>query len=267
MRWVRVEVDDSLFPAPTRPTGWRSSYLINDVSPVRALVVDQHRRWDTSLDAGQVFARKLTALGLKVRSVTHTVRPATSTVLAASDGADLETQIAGMLQTSDNDVAEGLHRLVALKTGYRATWTGARRAQAAALARLGVVLPTVMYDGSGLSRSDRLAPAVLVAVLGKVFDGQHPDLVGLQHEAFPVAGVSGTLAPSYRRYVTDPTSCAAGLIEAKTGSLSGVISLSGFARGADGNVKLFSFLLNGVPSTLTTRQAVDRLAATITGCW
>ena len=38
-------------------------------------------------------------------------------------------------------------------------------------------------------------------------------------------------------------------------------------RGADGNVKIFSFLLNKVPSTLTTRRAVDRLAATVTGCW
>ena len=56
-------------------------------------------------------------------------------------------------------------------------------------------------------------------------------------------------------------------MEAKTGSLSGVISLSGFARGADGTTKIFSFLLNRVPSTLTTRRAVDKLAATVTGCW
>ena len=79
--------------------------------------------------------------------------------------------------------------------------------------------------------------------------------------------MSGTLAPHYLRFVTNPTRCAAGLIQAKTGSLTGVISLSGFARGADGRVKLFSFLLNRVPSTLTTRRAVDRLAATVTGCW
>jgi D-alanyl-D-alanine carboxypeptidase/D-alanyl-D-alanine-endopeptidase (penicillin-binding protein 4) len=104
-------------------------------------------------------------------------------------------------------------------------------------------------------------------VLGKVFDGQHPNLLGLQQGSFAVAGVSGTLAPHYLRYVTNPTRCAAGLIQAKTGSLTGVISLTGFARGADGQVKLFSFLLNQVPSTLTTRRAVDRLAATVTGCW
>jgi serine-type D-Ala-D-Ala carboxypeptidase/endopeptidase (penicillin-binding protein 4) len=264
---VKVQVDDSLFPAPTRPTGWKASYTINDVSPVRALVVDQHRRWDTSLDAGQVFARKLVKWGLKVRSVTHAVRPKGSTLITSSQGVDLGTQIAGMLQTSDNDVAEGLHRLVALQTGYPATWAGARAAQAAGIARLGITLTYPMYDGSGLSRSDHLAPADLAGVLRTIFDGAHPNLLGLQHGSFAVAGVSGTLAPNFKRYVTNPTRCAAGLVEAKTGSLSGVISLSGFARGADGQIKVFSFLLNHVSSTLTTRRAVDRLASTVTGCW
>ena len=32
-------------------------------------------------------------------------------------------------------------------------------------------------------------------------------------------------------------------------------------------LKVFSFLLNHVPSTLATRRAVDRLAPTVTGCW
>jgi D-alanyl-D-alanine carboxypeptidase/D-alanyl-D-alanine-endopeptidase (penicillin-binding protein 4) len=264
---VRVEVDDSLYPAPTPAVGWKRSYTIQDVSPVRALVVDHHRRWDTSLDAGAVFARKLEKWGLDVRRVARAARPTTSTVVTESHGLDLATQVAAMLKTSDNDVAEGLHRLVALQTGFPASWAGAQAAQAAALARLGVPLATGLNDGSGLSRRDRLSPAVLVAVLGKVFDGQHPNLIGLQQGSFAVAGVSGTLAPDYLRFVTNPTRCAAGLIQAKTGSLSGVISLSGFARGADGRVKLFSFLLNQVPSTLTTRRAVDRLAATVTGCW
>ena len=267
LRTVRVQVDDSLFPAPTLATGWKSSYVTRDVSHVRALVVDQHRRWDTSIDAGQVFAAKLRKWGLKVRKVTRAVAPEGATVLAQSLGAPLSNQVAYMLQVSDNDVAESLHRLVAVQTGFEPSWDGARQAQIAALGALGVPLTSTVYDGSGLSRRDRLSPATLATVLAVIMDSRHPNLVGLQHGAFAVAGVSGTLAPDYRRYVTNPTRCAAGLVEAKTGSLSGVISLSGFARGADGNVKIFSFLLNKVPSTLTTRRAVDRLAATVTGCW
>jgi D-alanyl-D-alanine carboxypeptidase/D-alanyl-D-alanine-endopeptidase (penicillin-binding protein 4) len=264
---IWVKVDDSLFPAPSLAYGWKSAYTIRDVSPVRALVVDQHRRWDTSLDAGQVFARKLERWGVEVRSVHHMVRPATSTVLAESQGADLAGIVRVMLQESDNDIAEGLHRLVALQTGYPATWAGAQEAQRALLASLGITLTTPVYDGSGLSRRNRLTPRTLVAALSSALDPAHPNLAGLPSGSFAVAGVSGTLGPDYLRYVTRPTRCARGLVEAKTGSLSGVISLSGYARGADGQVKVFSFLLNRVPSTLKTRRAVDRLAATVTGCW
>jgi serine-type D-Ala-D-Ala carboxypeptidase/endopeptidase (penicillin-binding protein 4) len=176
--------------------------------------------------------------------------------------------VATMLRNSDNDYAEVLHRMVAVRTGVVPTWEGARLAQHQVLLGQGVDLGTaVLTDGSGLSRADRIAPAQVVQVLSLVFDGAHPSLVSMQHNSLAIAGRTGTLGPRFRRYTTRPTSCAAGLIEAKTGSLSGVISLSGFARGADGRVKLFSFLLNAVPSTLSTRRAVDRLASTITGCW
>ena len=267
--WVRVDVDDSLFPDPRPARGWRSEYLISEVSPVRALVVDQHRRWDTSLDAGRVFADLLERKGLDVRrSVTRVTAPVGSPTIGAVSGDDLAATVADMVRTSDNDVAEGLHRLVALQTGFRPTWAGAAAAQVAGLARLGVTLtPGTVYDGSGLSRADRLTPRDLVAVLRAAFDPAHPRLTSLRQGSLAVAGVSGTLAPDYRRYVTAPTRCAAGLIQAKTGSLRGVVALSGLARGADGRLKVFSFLLNHVPSTLVTRRAVDRLATTVTGCW
>ncbi len=266
--WVRVEVDDTLFPAPTNAYGWRSSYPIRDVSPVRALVVDQHRRWDTSLDAGRIFAKMLERRGVTVKRVLRRPRPAESTVIATVTGDDLASQVATMLRYSDNDIAEGLHRLVALQTGYAATWSGAAQAQVAGLARLGMTLsPASLQDGSGLSRNDRLRPIEVVSVLRTAFDPAHPELASLQQGSLALAGVTGTLAPAYKRYVTRPTQCAAGLVQGKTGTLSGAIALSGLAQGADGRVKIFSFLLNRVPTTLATRRAVDKLATTVTGCW
>jgi D-alanyl-D-alanine carboxypeptidase/D-alanyl-D-alanine-endopeptidase (penicillin-binding protein 4) len=268
LRTVRVLVDDSLFPAPTIAYGWNSSYVPTEVRAVRALVVNQHEVSDTAMNAGRVFAKRLIAQGLKVRAVVRHKARANATVLATVHGRSMASMVGTMLRNSDNDYAEALHRLVAIKTGHAPTWGGARNAQRAALARLGVDLGTAtLYDGSGLSRADRLAPLDIVRVLSLAFDGAHPDLASLRHNSLAIAGRTGTLAPNYLRYVTAPTNCAAGLIEAKTGSLSGVIALSGFARGADGKTKLFSFLLNQVPSTLKTRQAVDRLASTITGCW
>lgn len=267
---ARVQVDDSLFPAPSNATGWRSTYTISDVSPVRALVVDQHRGWDTAMHAGQVFAQQLKAVGIRssVRKVARAERPVGSRRLASVYGDAVAAQVAGMLKSSDNDVAEGLHRLVALQQGLPATWDGAARAQVDVLAGLGVTLePGSLVDGSGLSRSNRLRAAEVVAVLRTAFDPARPDLAVLRSGMLAVAGVDGTLGARYLRYVTSPTRCAVGLVEAKTGSLRGAIALSGLALGADGRVKAFSFLLNRVPSTLTTRRAVDRLAATVTGCY
>jgi D-alanyl-D-alanine carboxypeptidase/D-alanyl-D-alanine-endopeptidase (penicillin-binding protein 4) len=265
---VAVYVDDSLFPAPTRAYGWKKTYVPADVSPVRALVVNQRRRLDTSLDAGNAFAKALAAQGVTVSRVVRGRAPKGAPVLAAVQGQRLDAIVTTMLQRSDNDHAEALHRLVARRAGYPATWAGAAAAQRAVLAGLGVDLATSrLYDGSGLSRAGRLTAAQLVAVLALAYDGTRPRLAPLTQGMLPVAGQSGTLGANYLRYNTAPTSCAAGLIEAKTGSLSGVISLAGTARGADGQLKLFAFLVNGMPSTLTTRRAVDRLASTVTGCW
>jgi D-alanyl-D-alanine carboxypeptidase/D-alanyl-D-alanine-endopeptidase (penicillin-binding protein 4) len=265
--WVTVHVDDSLFPAPSLAVGWNSDYMPTDVSPVRALVVSQHRRWDTSIDAGKVFASLLKEYGVSTSSVVRKRAPGGTPVLASVQGRRLDAIVKDMLLPSDNDHAEALHRLVARRAGYSATWTGAAAAQRKVLAGLGIDLgDSRLYDGSGLSRSDRLTARQLVSVLSLPLDGNHPRLVSLL-DSLPVAGRSGTLGPTYLRYTTWPTTCAVGLIEAKTGSLRGVITLAGYARGADGRTKAFALLANGVPSTLTTRKAVDKLATTVTGCW
>ena len=185
-----------------------------------------------------------------------------------ASGLDLATTVRRDAADSDNDIAEGLHRLVALQTGFPAD-LGRRPGRAGGRAR-----PARGHPGHRPVRRQRAVPAGPAVAprpggraVARRSTRQHPNLAGCSSGSFAVAGVSGTLAPHFLRYVTNPTRCAAGLIQAKTGSLTGVISLSGFARGADGQVKVFSFLLNQVPSTLTTRRAVDRLATTVTGCW
>jgi D-alanyl-D-alanine carboxypeptidase len=86
----------------------------------------------------------------------------------------------------------------------------------------------------------------------------------------PVSGQTGTLATAYGRYVTKHARCAQGDVHAKTGSLFDTIALSGVAETTSGGERLFSLLVNDRPqrySALSTRQALDGLTATITGCW
>ena len=140
-------------------------------------------------------------------------------MLASVQGRRLDSIVKRMLLPSDNDYAEALHRLVALKMGYAATWSGSAAAQRKVLLGLGIDLGTSrLYDGSGLSRADRLTARQLVSVLSLPLDGNHPKLVSLL-DSLPVAGRTGTLAPKYLRYTTWPTKCAVGLVEGKTGSL------------------------------------------------
>lgn len=268
VRTVTVYVDDSLFPAPTLAYGWKSTYVPGEVRPVRALVVNQHEVWDTSIDAGKVFAGRLAAHGVRVRAVYRGRVHLADPLLGSVQGWRVDSMVGTMLRWSDNDFAEAFHRLVARKAGFPATWAGAAAAQRAVLKSQGVDLgASTLYDGSGLSRADRLTAAQLVAVLTLAVDGQHPRLAALRHGSLPVAGRTGTLGPDYLRYTTWPTRCAAGMIEAKTGSVTGVVTFAGYAQGRDGRTKAFAYMVNGMPATLTTRRAVDKLATTVTGCW
>lgn len=264
---ARVYVDDDVFPTPTLAPGWLSSYVPADVAPVRGLVRDQANVPDTSADAGAYFTARLKAYGMPATYSGRQNASPSATLYAASKGATVATQISGMLLSSDNEIAEGLHKLVGVARGNGATWSGARVAQYNALVAQGLTV-TKDYDGSGLSRADRVSPAQLALILARAQDPTQADLWPLRSaSAMPTAGRTGTLSASYGRFSTAPTSCAAGRLWAKTGTLNDVVALAGYTTATDGKRKVFAFLVNGVSSTLTLKRSVDAMAATVVGCY
>lgn len=266
---VTLWADDYRFARATRATGWKASNVPGDVRLVRALVVDGRNVSDTSLDAAKIFATKLEAAGLEVQSVGRAQVPKGTAVLASVQGLRLDQIVHHMLLVSDNDYAEALNRLVGIGSGFGSTWTGARKAQVAVLAKQGYALPYgQLYDGSGISRSDRLTANQLTDLVAMVLEPERSDLaVMTTGGALPVAGRSGTLAAKYHRYTAAPSKCAAGKITAKTGTLNDAVALTGWTTGTDGRVKTFAFLVNGKRATKTLMQRVDGLAATVTGCY
>ena len=96
-----------------------------------------------------------------------------------------------------------------------------------------------LYDGSGLSVQTRVAPAVLGRVLVLAGAADHPQLRPIL-TGLAVAGFSGSLEPP--RFDAPGTSGAAGLVRAKTGTLTGVSAMAGTVEDAAGRQLVFVFV-------------------------
>jgi D-alanyl-D-alanine carboxypeptidase/D-alanyl-D-alanine-endopeptidase (penicillin-binding protein 4) len=92
-----------------------------------------------------------------------------------------------------------------------------------------------VWDGSGLTRRDLLSPETIAVVLDTMRRSRHFQEF---YDALPVAGVDGTLRQRMRGTVGE------GNVRAKTGTLGGVRSLSGYVTTADGQQLLFIVLAN-----------------------
>ncbi len=269
---VIVSTDLNLFPAASLGPGWQRGYLPSSAAPVTALARLGDYSMNPSDRAVSTFIAKLRSLGFTAKRGAEVDVPASATPIAGSADHTAGDAIRLMLSVSENNVAEVLYRHVALASGRAATWRGARSAAESTLAALGIdTAGLVLNDGSGLSRTNRVTALALANVVRLSTAGDKARFaVMYAPDAMPTSGTSGTLDDAFGRYNTKPSRCAQGAVRAKTGTLSDTIGLSGVAIGADGQEKVFAILVNHRPqrfSALSTRQAADGLAATITGCW
>ena len=270
-RVTRVLIDDTAYPGPRTAPGWKPGYLTSgDVAPVDALSVDGGRTGvggpraaDPALDAGNALAR---ALGAATAPVVRGRAPAGARQLASVASPPVTQLVELMLTRSDNDLAESLSRQVAIAEGRPPTFEGASAAVAAVLGR---VLPEQaggfrLADGSGLSRLDRVRPAAVTALLAHVAGGSDPRLAPVL-SGLPVAGFRGTLEDRFRSGAGVP---AAGVVRAKTGTLSGVSALAGLVRTRSGRLLAFDLTADAVPegATYAAERALDALAADLAGC-
>ena len=259
-----IVVDDSLFAGPSVAPQWDAGDAPSEYgAPITALMADGGRATPAAtvrsgtpdLAAGQALAK---ALGGGIPVVRGTA-PHAAAVLATVRSAPLETLVTQMLQDSDNVIADVLARQVALARHRPASFAGAATAIREVLAQEGVAVGSGMVDGSGLAASDRLTAQALTGVLRLIASRATVAISGL-----PVAGWSGTLAGRYAG------SSAAGEVRAKTGTLTGVSTLAGFARDADGRLLAFAFLADqvtpGDAGTLAAEAALDVLATRLVVC-
>lgn len=270
---LKIYVDDSMYPAPTVPAGWLNGYEPYVVRPVRALGMDGRYVTDAGADTANFMGAYLARKGMRGTYAGRVVVPTGSQLIGTRLSATVADQVKYMLQESENNIAEMMYRNVAVAKGYVGDWAGGQRAAMEVMNSLAV--PTAglaLASGSGVSRNDRMTTVSLTTLLQRIADQSgHPELETIYYGGgLPLAGESGTLGAGTGRFVTSPTSCARGKIRAKTGTLSDTIGLSGLTVGTDGQLKAFSVLVNSRPkkySPLASRKQVDRIAATVNGCY
>jgi serine-type D-Ala-D-Ala carboxypeptidase/endopeptidase (penicillin-binding protein 4) len=107
-----------------------------------------------------------------------------------------------------------------------------------------------LEEGSGLSRGCLVTPSATVRLL--TFMNHHRDRNAFV-DALPIAGVDGTLRNRFKGTV------AAENVRAKTGSLGGVNTLSGYVTTAAKEKLAFSIMLNNYRDETDARATIDAI--------
>ncbi|MCU0227959.1 MAG: D-alanyl-D-alanine carboxypeptidase/D-alanyl-D-alanine-endopeptidase [Bryobacterales bacterium] len=157
-----------------------------------------------------------------------------------------------------NKESQNLHAEMLLLEVARAASGSGSRARAfqelSAFLREARIAPEAvrLADGSGLARLNLVSPEATVALLSAMWRGPHR---AVWLASLPVGAAEGTLR---NRFAGDARAAA---ILAKTGTLRGVIALSGYARTPSGRTLAFSAMVNnhGGPSS-QSREFLDTIA-------
>lgn len=162
-----------------------------------------------------------------------------------------------MMKESDNLYAECMYYQIAASTGYRpASAKSARDVEKMLLRKLGLDASRCrLADGSGLSLYNYLSAEQECLLLRYAYRNEniYPHL----RASLPIAGVDGTLRKRMRR------SLASGNVRAKTGTLTGIITLAGFCTAANGHDLCFVVLNNGVMHGENARRFQDRVCGVL----
>ncbi|WP_433433720.1 D-alanyl-D-alanine carboxypeptidase/D-alanyl-D-alanine endopeptidase [Nonomuraea sp. CA-141351] len=244
--------------------GSETDVLIERQHATRTVVItgtvkDPYQEWvavdDPTAYVSSLFRGALARHGVKVLGPTVTgAAPEGAAELAKHESMTLGELLVPFLKLSNNIHAEILTKAMGRKVANQGTWSAGLKVSTD-FAKANGVQVINMRDGSGLSRRDGFSPGSIVQLLTAV---RNKPWFKTWYEALPIAGnaerfVGGTLRSRMRN------TPAANNVHAKTGSLTGVTSLSGYATSAEGEPLIFSIMLNQFLSS-SPKDIEDKIA-------
>ncbi len=170
-------------------------------------------------------------------------------ILASYQSQPIAQDLRVINKVSQNLHAELMLRLLGKEKGNSGSIQGGLEVLRSFLVNAGIKPDQFVFlDGSGLSREDLVTPEAMVLLLHYC----HKQPWGQAFEdTLPVAATDGSLADRFRN------TPATGMVRAKTGSLSHVYSLSGYATTQSGDHIAFSIMTNN--NNMATKEALDTI--------
>lgn len=201
----------------------------------------------------------------RVEAVALAPRTDLMTIAAPTEGRQvLATRVSVPVQQDivmTNKLSENLHAELMLRMLGRLFGTDGSIAQGARVVRQFLLGAGVddgdfyLYDGSGMSNDNRIAPRALTTLLA--YAAKQPWGAGWR-ASLPIGGVDGTI---HSRFQNSPVK---GRVQAKTGTLNGTNALSGYLLVDSGKTVVFSIMVNGHrPGSNEELHAIDRIVEAI----
>lgn len=259
-----VYLDAGVFTDNPKAEGVPPEDLVYMTAPMAGVMVDGGREdntekyaahhQDPDMAAAEAFAEVLGAT-----DVTEGVAEEGAAELATVYSAPMAALVDSFILTSDNLLADAVALHTALVVEGEMTWAAMSTVHLSTLESMGMATDgLVFYDGSGLSPSNRMTTNAFTGLLLGAAGSQAASVF----ESLPVAGYSGTL---WDRFGSAEE--GKGVVRAKTGTLSGVSSLTGTLTTADGRQLVFSIMSNqATAGGEAVEAAMDEISAAVAVC-
>ncbi len=225
----------------------------DDVTPLRPLMVEKKDIFTS------VFLRNLALAGIRGGSIDHvmlTPCPQNARMFCEVTHT-INDALVRMMKKSDNYYAESMFYKLAALSGSRNVGRREGAAQVNNLIKSIGLDPSdyQIADGSGVSLYNYLTPQLLVRLLQYAWKNDR--IRESLYQTMPIAGIDGTLEKRMRG------TAAEGNIHAKTGTVNGVSSLSGYATSPEGHILVFSIINQGIPTAQVGRDWQDKVCETL----